>query len=64
MIRDMKRMKQLLERTRAFVRDAAIPNEERVEREDLVPDEIVAQMRELGFFGWSIPRCACLAHSV
>ena len=57
-------MKQLLESTRAFVRDVAIPNEERVEREDLVPDEIVAQMRELGFFGWSIPRCACLAHSV
>ena len=57
-------MEQLLERARAFVRDAAIPNEERVEREDLVPDEIVAQMRELGFFGWSIPRCACLAHSV
>ena len=64
MIRDMKRMKQLLESTRAFVRDVAIPNEERVEREGLVPDKIVAQMRELGFFGWSIPRSACLAHFV
>lgn len=55
MIRDAKRMEHLLERTRAFVRDVAIPNEERVEREDLVPEEIVAEMRRLGLFGWSIP---------
>lgn len=56
MIRDPQRMEQLLEGTRAFVRDVAIPNEERVDREDQVPDDIVVQMRCLGFFGWSIPK--------
>lgn len=55
MIRDPKSLDLLLERIRAFVRDVAIPNEDRVEREDRVPDEVVRAMRELGTFGWSIP---------
>ncbi len=55
MIRDEKRLAKLLETTRRFMDDVAIPNEERVERENAIPDEIVAQMRRLGFFGWSIP---------
>lgn len=55
MIRDPKRLQELLDTTRRFVRDVAIPNEERVERENAIPEEIVARMRELGFFGWSIP---------
>ena len=37
------------------MRDVAIPNEDRVEAEDKVPDEVVQAMRELGSFGWSIP---------
>lgn len=56
MIRDEKSMADLLARTRRFVREVAIPNEDRTEREDRVPDEAVAAMRELGTFGWSIPR--------
>lgn len=55
MIRDPKRLQELLDTTRRFVRDVAIPNEERVERENAIPAEIVDRMRKLGFFGWSIP---------
>jgi len=55
MIRDPERMADLLGRIRAFVRDVAIPNEDRVEAEDRVPDAVVAEMRRLGSFGWSIP---------
>jgi len=54
-IRDAKRFEALIAATRHFVRETAIPNEERVEREDEVRAEIVAQMRRLGLFGWSIP---------
>jgi len=55
MIRDEKRLAALLEGIRRFVREVAIPNEERVEREDAIPEEHVERMRKLGFFGWSIP---------
>jgi acyl-CoA dehydrogenase len=55
MIRDEKRLSELLDATRRFMNDVAIPNEERVERENAIPEEIVATMRSLGFFGWSIP---------
>ncbi len=55
MIRDAQKLDQLLGRVRRFVREVAIPNEDRVEREDRIPDEIVAAMRDLGSYGWSIP---------
>lgn len=55
MIRDQARLDALLERTRAFVQDIAIPNEDRVEADDQVPEVAVAAMREIGSFGWSIP---------
>ena len=55
MIRDQKRLATLLETTRRFMDEVAIPNEERVERENAIPEEIVTRMRSLGFFGWSIP---------
>ena len=55
MIRDHQKMDELLERVRRFVRDVAIPNEDRTEAEDKVPEEVVAEMRRLGTFGWSIP---------
>ncbi len=40
---------------RRFVDERLIPAEDQVEREDQVPDEIVAEIRELGLFGLSIP---------
>jgi acyl-CoA dehydrogenase len=55
MIRDADALAGLLDRTRRFVREVAIPNEDRTEREDRVPDDVVAEMRRLGTFGWSIP---------
>ncbi|WP_040493658.1 acyl-CoA dehydrogenase family protein [Ilumatobacter nonamiensis] len=55
MIRDPARLDELLEATRAFVTDIAIPNEDRVEREDQIPDIAMDAMRDIGTFGWSIP---------
>jgi acyl-CoA dehydrogenase len=55
MIRDAARLERLLAETRRFVRERAIPNEDRVEQEDRIPDELVADMRRLGSYGWSIP---------
>jgi acyl-CoA dehydrogenase len=55
MIRDQAALDDLLMRTRRFVREVAIPNEDRVEAEDLVGPDLVAEMRRLGTFGWSIP---------
>ena len=55
MIRNQANLDALLERVRTFVRDVAIPNEDRTEAEDCVPEEVVAAMRDLGSFGWSIP---------
>jgi len=55
MIRDAARLERLLADTRRFVRERAIPNEDRVEQEDRIPDELIADMRRLGSYGWSIP---------
>jgi len=55
MVRDAEKMDSLLKTIRRFVHDTAIPNEDRVEREDGIPEEIVEEGRRLGFFGWSIP---------
>ncbi|MCB1546992.1 MAG: acyl-CoA dehydrogenase family protein, partial [Hyphomicrobiaceae bacterium] len=55
MIRDQARLDELLARIRRFVREVAIPNEARVEREDHVGDDLLAAMRGIGSFGWSIP---------
>ncbi len=45
----------LLSTVRRFVAERLRPLEERVDREDQVPAEIVAEMREMGLFGLSIP---------
>ncbi|MCH8503457.1 MAG: acyl-CoA dehydrogenase family protein [Ectothiorhodospiraceae bacterium] len=55
MIRNEARLEQLLDQVRDWVREVAIPNESRVESENEIPAEIVADMRTRGFFGWSIP---------
>ncbi|MFM0207017.1 acyl-CoA dehydrogenase family protein [Paraburkholderia sediminicola] len=39
-----------------FVREEAIPRENEIEKADAVPTDLVERMRELGYFGWSIPR--------
>ena len=45
----------LLETVRRYVRERLRPLEGRVERDDAVPDEVVAEMRDMGLFGLSIP---------
>ncbi|WP_101675575.1 acyl-CoA dehydrogenase family protein [Alloalcanivorax mobilis] len=55
MIRDPEGLQALLEQTRRWVREVAMPAEEQVEANDEVPAELVKDMRRRGFFGWSIP---------
>jgi acyl-CoA dehydrogenase len=55
MIRNPNMMQGLVTQIREFVQDVAIPNEDRVEAEDRISDDVIAKLRELGSFGWSIP---------
>jgi acyl-CoA dehydrogenase len=52
---DLETRDQLLETVRRFVRGTCVPIEAKVAEEDRVPDDVIAQMRELGLFGISIP---------
>jgi acyl-CoA dehydrogenase len=52
---DQETLDQLLDTIRRFVRERLVPNEERIAEEDAIPPEIVAEMRDLGLFGLSIP---------
>lgn len=38
-----------------FVEERLMPNEDRVENEDAVPEEIIQEMRDLGLFGMTVP---------
>ncbi|WP_133492292.1 acyl-CoA dehydrogenase family protein [Alcanivorax sp. 24] len=55
MIRDPESFQVFLNETRRWVKEVAIPAEDCVEADDQIPEDLVGQMRELGFFGWSIP---------
>ena len=52
---DQDTLAQLLDTVERFVTERLRPLEHRVAEEDRVPDEVVAEMRELGLFGLSIP---------
>ena len=52
---DPETMSQLLDTLDRFVREELIPREAEVAESDLVPDDIKAQMRDLGLFGMTIP---------
>jgi acyl-CoA dehydrogenase len=52
---DPRTFEQIRLQVRRFVSERLVPNEDRVEREDAVPDELVVEMKELGLFGLSIP---------
>jgi len=47
-----QQLRNIIER---FVNERLIPNENRVEEEDDIPEEIVREMRELGLFGLTAP---------
>jgi acyl-CoA dehydrogenase len=55
MIRDQTGHDSRIAAIRRFVREVAMPNEDRVEREDAVGPDLVAAMQAIGTFGWSIP---------
>jgi acyl-CoA dehydrogenase len=55
MIRDQEILNRLLDTLSRFVRERLAPNEERIAEDDSIPAEIVAEMKELGLFGLSIP---------
>ena len=52
---DAETFELLRNSVRRFVDERLVPNEDRVEMEDAVPEEIIAEMRDLGLFGLSIP---------
>ncbi len=52
---DTETFSLLHEAVRRFVDERLIPNEDRVETEDAVPAEIIAEMRDMGLFGLSVP---------
>jgi acyl-CoA dehydrogenase len=55
MIRQPEKFLAFLAEVRTFVRDVAMPNEDRTEANDRIPDDVVDEMRRRGYFGWSIP---------
>lgn len=52
---DIETREQLLDTVRRFVREKCVPIEAKVAEDDRVPDSVIAEMRELGLFGLSIP---------
>ncbi len=52
---DQETFALLRDTVRRFVDQRLIPAEDQVEHDDLVPDAIVAEMRDLGLFGLSVP---------
>lgn len=52
---DQETLNQLLETLRRFVHERLIPNEREAAENDRIPDEIVAEIKELGLFALSIP---------
>ena len=55
MIRDPETLTALLDSISRFVRERLVPAEHEVSETDEIPEAIVAEMRELGLFGLTIP---------
>jgi len=56
MIRDQETLNILLDTVRRFVRERCVPAEAIVAETDRIPDDIVAEMRRMGLFGFAIPQ--------
>ncbi|WP_372800780.1 acyl-CoA dehydrogenase family protein [Paracoccus seriniphilus] len=52
---DIDVFEQLVETVERFARERLIPAERRVEEDDAIPEEIVAEMKDMGLFGLSTP---------
>ena len=55
MIRDAEMLEMLVSSIGKFVDEALIPREHEVAETDAIPADVVAQMRDLGLFGLTIP---------
>ncbi|PCH63960.1 MAG: acyl-CoA dehydrogenase [SAR86 cluster bacterium] len=55
MIRDQETLTQLLDMLERFVRERLIPAEQQLAEEAKIPEDILAEMKELGLFGLTIP---------
>ena len=55
MIRDRETLDILLDTVRRFVRERCVPAENIVAETDRIPEDIVAEMRRMGLFGFAIP---------
>jgi acyl-CoA dehydrogenase len=52
---DSDTLASMVEETRRFVREELIPAEEHVEENDEIPSSLIDKMKQLGFFGMTIP---------
>ncbi|MGF3021881.1 acyl-CoA dehydrogenase family protein [Methylobacterium aquaticum] len=52
---DPETLTQFLDMLDRFVKERLIPNEERVAEEDAIPPALIAEIRDMGLFGMSIP---------
>ena len=55
MIRDQDVLNQFIDTVQRFVRERLIPAEEKVVEDEAVPPEILADMREMGLYGMTVP---------
>lgn len=55
MIRDPETLEILRDTVSQFVSETLIPRENEVAETNAIPADIIAQMKELGFFGLTIP---------
>jgi acyl-CoA dehydrogenase len=52
---DAEDFRQIRDAVRQLVREEVVPLEERIEEEDRIPDELRAQVAEMGLFGYALP---------
>ncbi|MCW5698606.1 MAG: acyl-CoA dehydrogenase family protein [Rhodospirillales bacterium] len=55
MAHDQETLNQFLDTVSRFVRERLVPLEESVAETDAVPDDIAAEMRRMGLFGFALP---------
>ena len=52
---DESSFEQVLDAVRRFVRERVIPREDEIEATDAIPDDLRADIAELGLFGYALP---------
>ncbi|MCW2576764.1 MAG: dcaA [Modestobacter sp.] len=52
---DAEDFRQIKDAVRQLVREEVVPLEERIEDEDRIPDQLRAQIAEMGLFGYALP---------